>query len=68
MYRLRQLQVEGVRFEWTSLPIEVVNRRGTPKDILDLVQAESGKVRLSAFEEFADVVLTANYYERSAER
>ena len=35
MYRLRQLRPEGVRFEWTSLPIEVVNRRGTPKDILD---------------------------------
>ena len=35
MYRLRQLEPEGVRFEWCSLPIEVVNRRGTPKDILD---------------------------------
>lgn len=38
------------------------------RDILDLVQAESGKSRLSAFEEFADVVLTAGYYERNAER
>jgi hypothetical protein len=35
VYRLRQLQAEGVRFQWESLPIEVVNRRGTPKDILD---------------------------------
>jgi predicted DsbA family dithiol-disulfide isomerase len=35
VYRLRQLQTDGVRFEWASLPIEVVNRRGTPKDILD---------------------------------
>jgi hypothetical protein len=35
VYRLRQLQTEGVRLEWESLPIEVVNRRGTPKDILD---------------------------------
>jgi hypothetical protein len=35
VYRLRQLQPEGVRFKWESLPIEVVNRRGTPKDILD---------------------------------
>ena len=38
------------------------------EDILDLVQAESGKSRLSAFEELADVVLTANYYARNAER
>ncbi|MGX5714597.1 succinic semialdehyde dehydrogenase [Arthrobacter sp. MAHUQ-56] len=37
-------------------------------DILDLVQAESGKSRLSAFEELADVVLTANYYARNAGR
>lgn len=38
------------------------------QDILDLVQAESGKSRLSAFEELADVVLTADYYARTAER
>ncbi|QDG88035.1 succinic semialdehyde dehydrogenase [Pseudarthrobacter sp. NIBRBAC000502770] len=38
------------------------------QDILDLVQAESGKSRLSAFEEFADVILTARYYERNAGR
>ncbi|MHC6592706.1 succinic semialdehyde dehydrogenase [Arthrobacter sp. C152] len=41
---------------------------GHEEDILDLVQAESGKSRLSAFEELADVVLTANYYARNAER
>jgi predicted DsbA family dithiol-disulfide isomerase len=35
VYRLRVLDWRGVRFEWASLPIEVVNRRGTPKDILD---------------------------------
>ena len=35
MYRLRLLRPSGVRFEWAALPIEVVNRRGTPKDILD---------------------------------
>ena len=62
---------------WAGLP--VTERRAVVRsfrrllldreqDILDLVQAESGKARLSAFEEFADVVLTANYYERSAER
>lgn len=37
------------------------------QDVLDLVQAESGKSRLSAFEEFADVALTADYYRRTAE-
>ena len=62
---------------WTS--ISVAERRAVirrfrrllldrEQDVLDLVQAESGKARLSAFEEFADVVLTADYYERTAER
>jgi succinate-semialdehyde dehydrogenase / glutarate-semialdehyde dehydrogenase len=36
--------------------------------ILDLVQAESGKSRLNAFEELADAALTAAYYARTAER
>ncbi|SLK03867.1 succinic semialdehyde dehydrogenase [Arthrobacter sp. P2b] len=36
--------------------------------ILDLVQAESGKCRLNAFEELADAALTAAYYGRTAER
>lgn len=40
---------------------------GREQDILDLVQAESGKSRLSAFEELADVILTADYYARTAE-
>jgi hypothetical protein len=35
VYRLRLLDRAGLRFVWASLPIEVVNRRGTPKDILD---------------------------------
>ena len=37
-------------------------------EILDLVQAESGKSRLSAFEELADVVLNAAYYARTGSR
>ncbi len=37
-------------------------------EILDLVQAETGKNRLSAFEELADVALTAAYYARTARR
>ncbi|NUT71983.1 succinic semialdehyde dehydrogenase [Pseudarthrobacter sp. C4D7] len=62
---------------WSALPVSqrrAVIRRfrelllNREQDVLDLVQAESGKSRLSAFEEFADVVLTANYYERNAER
>lgn len=62
---------------WAGLPVAergaVIRRfRGLlldrEQDILDLVQAESGKSRLSAFEEFADVVLTADYYERNAGR
>lgn len=35
-------------------------------EILDLVQMETGKNRLSAFEELADVALTAAYYARTA--
>lgn len=35
-------------------------------EILDLVQTETGKNRLSAFEELADVALTAAYYARTA--
>ncbi|GGH94824.1 succinic semialdehyde dehydrogenase [Arthrobacter liuii] len=62
---------------WAGMPVaerRAVIRRfrelllGREQDILDLVQAESGKSRLSAFEELADVVLTADYYERTAER
>ncbi|WP_458780455.1 succinic semialdehyde dehydrogenase [Arthrobacter sp. D3-16] len=37
-------------------------------EILDLVQAESGKSRLNAFEELADAALTVGYYRRTAER
>lgn len=37
-------------------------------EVLDMVQAESGKSRLSAFEELADVALTASYYGRTAAR
>lgn len=38
------------------------------ESVLDLVQAETGKARLSAFEELADVALTAGYYARTASR
>lgn len=62
---------------WSMLP--VISRRDVLRrftgllmdresDILDLVQAASGKPRLGAFEELADVVLTARYYGRTAEK
>jgi succinate-semialdehyde dehydrogenase/glutarate-semialdehyde dehydrogenase len=38
------------------------------KDILDLVQWETGKARISAFEEAADVANAARYYTRTARR
>ncbi|SES47340.1 succinate-semialdehyde dehydrogenase / glutarate-semialdehyde dehydrogenase [Pedococcus cremeus] len=36
------------------------------EQLLDLVQLESGKTRLQAFEEVADVALVARYYARTA--
>ncbi|RAX15168.1 aldehyde dehydrogenase family protein [Pseudarthrobacter sp. AG30] len=62
---------------WAAMPVaerRAVIRRfrelllDRERDVLDLVQAESGKSRLSAFEEFADVVMTADYYQRNVER
>lgn len=38
------------------------------KDLLDAVQWETGKSRSSAFDEVADVALTARYYANSAKR
>lgn len=37
-------------------------------ELLDLIQLENGKNRLSAFEEVSDVALTAAYYARTARR
>jgi succinate-semialdehyde dehydrogenase/glutarate-semialdehyde dehydrogenase len=36
------------------------------REVLDLIQLESGKVRAHAFEEVADVALVAGYYARTA--
>lgn len=38
------------------------------KDLLDAVQWETGKSRKSAFDEVADIAMTARYYARSAKR
>lgn len=63
--------------KWAAVPLRerraVVGRFHTlllerEAEILDLVQAESGKSRLNAFEELADAALTAAYYQRKAER
>ena len=35
------------------------------REVLDVVQAETGKARASAFEELADVVMTTRYYART---
>ena len=37
-------------------------------EVLDVTQAETGKARLSAFEELADVAMTARYYALTARR
>lgn len=37
-------------------------------EILDIIQLESGKARVHAFEEVADVCLTARYYAHTAEK
>ncbi len=37
-------------------------------ELLDLIQLENGKNRLSAFEEVSDVALTAAYYSRTSRR
>ncbi|UVJ40116.1 succinic semialdehyde dehydrogenase [Arthrobacter sp. CJ23] len=72
--------VEGARAAqraWAAVPIErrrrVIRRfhdllHEQQEDILDIVQAETGKARISAYEEFADVALTASYYARTAAR
>ncbi|TLM88172.1 succinic semialdehyde dehydrogenase [Pseudarthrobacter sp. NamE5] len=63
--------------QWAAVPLRqrraVVGRFHAlllqrEEDILNLVQAESGKSRLNAFEELADAALTAAYYRRTAER
>ncbi|MFZ2515280.1 MAG: aldehyde dehydrogenase family protein, partial [Candidatus Lutibacillus vidarii] len=41
----------------------VLQHQGT---LLDLIQLESGKARAHAFEEIADVAITARYYARTA--
>jgi succinate-semialdehyde dehydrogenase/glutarate-semialdehyde dehydrogenase len=38
----------------------------TQEQLLDIAQAETGKARISAFEEMADVAMTARYYANSA--
>ncbi|HUH68813.1 MAG TPA: aldehyde dehydrogenase family protein, partial [Mycobacterium sp.] len=37
-------------------------------EVLDIIQLENGKARVHAFEEVADVCLTARYYAHTAEK
>lgn len=63
--------------EWAQRPLRerraILRRAGRlflahQDELLDLIQLENGKNRLSAFEEVGDVVLTAAYYARTARR
>jgi succinate-semialdehyde dehydrogenase / glutarate-semialdehyde dehydrogenase len=62
---------------WAKVPLELRARillgfhdlvLDRQDEILDLIQWESGKVRLHAFEEVAHVAMTARYYARTARR
>lgn len=71
------LAARAAQKEWASTPLSrrrpviralhdlVLDRRD---DLLDVVQSETGKSRASAFDEIADVALTARYYANSAKR
>ena len=68
-------RARDARRAWAALPIgrrcAVVRRFADlvlehEDELLDVCQAESGKARISAFVELADVVLTAAYYARTA--
>ena len=63
--------------EWSSTPLRHRTRimmrahdlvLEHQKTLLDVIQHETGKSRASAFDEVADVALTARYYARSASR
>lgn len=68
-------RARAAQVEWARLPLKyraeillrfhdlVLDRQ---REILDLIQWESGKARIHAFEEVAHVALTARYYARRA--
>jgi succinate-semialdehyde dehydrogenase / glutarate-semialdehyde dehydrogenase len=70
-------RVRAAQEKWANTPLSkrvrvmralhdlVLDRQS---DILDIIQLETGNSRQSAFEEIADVAMTARYYARSARR
>lgn len=67
----------AAQVEWAERPLgerrAILRRAGRlflshRDELLDLIQLENGKNRLSAFEEVSDVSLTAAYYARTARR
>lgn len=65
----------AAQVRWAATPIEERSRvllrfhdlvLGAQVELLDLVQIESGKTRLQAFEEVADTAMAARYYARTA--
>ncbi|MBN1091672.1 succinate-semialdehyde dehydrogenase (NADP(+)) [Blastococcus sp. TML/M2B] len=72
-----QRRARAAQAEWAARPL--AERRAVmlryhdlvlerQDQVLDIVQVETGKNRVSAFEELADVALTARYYAHAAAR
>jgi succinate-semialdehyde dehydrogenase / glutarate-semialdehyde dehydrogenase len=70
-------RARGAAASWASVPLSERKRimmrfhdliLDHQKPILDAVQWETGKSRQSAFDEIADIALTARYYANSAKR
>ncbi|MGY1813778.1 succinic semialdehyde dehydrogenase [Blastococcus sp. SYSU D00820] len=72
-----QRRARAAQREWAARPLAercavmlryhdlVLERQ---REILDVAQTETGKARVSAFEELADVAMTARYYAHTAAR
>ncbi|MDN4478380.1 succinic semialdehyde dehydrogenase [Demequina sp. SYSU T00039] len=70
-------RARGARRAWDATPLReraaiarrvAVLARDRRDSLMDLIQLETGKNRLSAFEEVGDVILNAAYYARTAPR
>ncbi len=72
-----QRRARAAQVEWAARPL--AERRAVmlryhdlvlerQEEILDVAQVETGKARVSAFEELADVAMTARYYANTARR
>ncbi|NHA70152.1 succinic semialdehyde dehydrogenase [Phycicoccus flavus] len=70
-------RARAVQRRWAEVPVEERARRllavhdlvlARQSELLDLVQLESGKARVHAFEEVGDVAVVARYYARRGPR